>query len=85
MEESSLLSKVFISRNSGVATEHPLSSLAALEVLRSGGNAVDAAVAAGFSLSVTQPQLSGLGGDFFALYYENERRKVHCLNSSGYA
>ena len=80
-----MLSKVFISRNSGVATEHPLSSLAALEVLRSGGNAVDAAVAAGFSLSVTQPQLSGLGGDFFALYYENETRKVHCLNSSGYA
>ena len=80
-----MLSKVFISMNCAVATEHPLSSLAALDALRRGGNAVDAAVAAGFALSVTQPQLSGLGGDFFALYYEKERGKVHCLNSSGYA
>jgi gamma-glutamyltranspeptidase/glutathione hydrolase len=80
-----MLSKVFISRNNAVATEHPLSSLAALDALREGGNAVDAAVAAGFALSVTQPQLSGLGGDFFALYYEKEAGKVHCLNSSGYA
>ena len=80
-----MLSKVFISRNNVVATEHPLSSLAALDVLRSGGNAVDAGIAAGFALSVTQPQTSGLGGDFFALYYEKEGGKVHCLNSSGYA
>lgn len=75
--------KTFISSNCAVATEHPLSSLAAFEVLQKGGNAVDAAVAGSFCLSVVQPQLSGLGGDFFALVYVKREEKVYCINSSG--
>lgn len=77
--------KTFISKNCAVATEHPLSSLAAFEVLERGGNAVDAAVAGSFCLSVVHPQLSGLGGDFFALAYIKREEKVYCINSSGWA
>jgi gamma-glutamyltranspeptidase/glutathione hydrolase len=79
-----LLAKVFISRNASVATEHPLASLAALKVLESGGNAVDATVAASFTLAVVQHHLGGIGGDFFALLHE-EDGNVNCLNGSGWA
>lgn len=78
-------SKVFLAKNGAVATEHPIASMAAIDILRAGGNAVDAAVTASFCLTVTQPHLSGLGGDFFALYYDAKSGKVHCLNSSGWA
>ncbi len=57
----------FMSYGSVVSTEHYLSSLMAVEVLKEGGNAVDAAVVASLSLSVLLPHLGGLGGDFFAL------------------
>jgi gamma-glutamyltranspeptidase/glutathione hydrolase len=77
--------KTFISKNCAVATEHPLSSLAAFEVLEKGGNAVDAAVAGSFCISVVHPQLSGLGGDFFALAYMRREEKVYCINSSGWS
>jgi gamma-glutamyltranspeptidase/glutathione hydrolase len=78
-------SKIFLAKNGAVATEHPLASLAAVDTLRVGGNAVDAAITASSCLAVTQPQLNGLGGDFFALYYHANSGKVHCLNASGWA
>ncbi len=80
-----MLAKVFISRNASVATEHPLASLAAFKVLESGGNAVDATVAASFTLAVVQHHLGGIGGDFFALLHEGEDGSVHGLNASGWA
>ena len=57
----------FMSYGSVVSTEHYLSSLLAAEVMKEGGNAVDASVTASLSLSVLLPHLGGLGGDFFAL------------------
>lgn len=67
------------------ATEHPLASLAAVETVKQGGNAFDAAASASFALGVLDPQLSGLGGDFFALFYSASKDKVYCLNSSGWS
>ena len=70
-------------RNGMVATCHPLASLAGVETLRSGGNVIDAAVAANAVLGVTQPNYCGFGGDLFCLYYEAATRRVHFLNGAG--
>jgi len=75
----------FITLGSLVLSEHPLASVVGAMILRSGGNAVDAAVAVSFSLSVLQPHLSGLGGDYFALIYVRDSNKVYFINGSGYA
>jgi gamma-glutamyltranspeptidase / glutathione hydrolase len=74
-----------VSKKCSIATEHPLASLAGSEVMRAGGNAFDAAVAASFALSVLLPHLNGLGGDFFALFHDGKSGKVRCLNGSGWA
>jgi gamma-glutamyltranspeptidase/glutathione hydrolase len=72
-----------MAREGMIASCHPLASLAGVEVLKSGGNVVDAAVATNGVLAVTQPNYCGLGGDFFCLYYEAESRRVHFLNGAG--
>ncbi|MEN8152128.1 MAG: gamma-glutamyltransferase family protein [Planctomycetota bacterium] len=66
-----------------VATSQPLAAEAALDTLRRGGSAADAAVVAGAMLSVTEPVSTGPGGDAFALVYEAATGKVHALNGSG--
>jgi gamma-glutamyltranspeptidase/glutathione hydrolase len=68
-----------------VATSQPLASAAGLEILRQGGNAVDAAVAAAAVLSVTEPHMTGIGGDMFAIVWLAKEQKLVALNASGRA
>jgi len=74
-----------LARNGMVATSQPLASAAGLRVLRDGGNAVDAAVAAAAVLNVVEPMMCGIGGDLFALYYEAATGDLHGLNATGRA
>ncbi len=66
-----------------VAAGHPLASVAGLRMMQQGGNAVDAAVAAGFVLAVVKHEACGLGGDLFSLVYMKDEGTVRALNASG--
>lgn len=66
-----------------VATSQPLASEAALRVLRSGGNAFDAAVAASAVLSLVEPHMTGVGGDLFAIFWSAGEGALGGLNATG--
>jgi gamma-glutamyltranspeptidase/glutathione hydrolase len=72
-------------RRFAVATDHPLTSLTAMSVLQSGGNAVDAAIAAAAVNVVTKPNRTHLGGDAFALIWHRRSGQVEALNAGGRA
>jgi gamma-glutamyltranspeptidase/glutathione hydrolase len=72
-------------RHAMVATSQPLASQTGIEVLKRGGNAVDAAVAMAAVLNVTEPNMTGIGGDMFAMIYSAKSRKLDALNASGRA
>ncbi len=66
-----------------VATSHPLAAQVGLDVLQSGGNAADAAIAVNAMLSVVEPMNCGPGGDLFAIYWDSRTQKLYGLNASG--
>jgi gamma-glutamyltranspeptidase/glutathione hydrolase len=74
---------VAMGRRGMIATSQPLASSAGLDVLRRGGNAVDAAVTAAAVLSVVEPAMTGVGGDLFAIVHDSRTRRLDGLNASG--
>ena len=71
--------------NGMVATSQPLASSAGLAVLQHGGNAIDAAVTAAAVLSVTEPMMTGIGGDMFAQVWIAKEHRLVAINASGRA
>lgn len=69
--------------NGMAATSQPLSTQAALDVLKQGGSAVDAAIAANAMLGLVEPTGSGMGGDLFAIVWSAKDKKLYGLNASG--
>ncbi len=72
-----------IAQNGMAATSHPLSTQAAIAVLRAGGNAIDAAIAANAMEGVVEPHVNGIGGDIFAIIWDAKTKKLYGLNGSG--
>jgi gamma-glutamyltranspeptidase/glutathione hydrolase len=72
-----------IARHGMAATSHPLATQIALDVLKAGGSAVDAAIAANAALGLMEPTGNGIGGDLFAIVWDAETKKLHGLNASG--
>ncbi len=72
-------------RNGMCATSHPLAASAAIDILRSGGNAMDAAIGSAILLGVCEPQMTGLGGDCFVLFNPPGSDDTKAMNGSGRA
>lgn len=72
-----------IAEHGMVATSHPLATQIGLDVLKQGGNAVDAAIAANAALTLMEPTGNGLGGDFFAIIWDADSQELYGYNGSG--
>lgn len=72
-----------IAQNGMAATSHPLATQVALDILKKGGTAIDAAIAADAVLGVVEPTGCGIGGDLFAIIWSAEKEKLYGLNASG--
>ena len=72
-----------IARNGMAATSQPLATQVALDILKKGGTAIDAAIAADAVLGVMEPTGAGIGGDLFAIVWSAEKGKLYGLNGSG--
>ena len=72
-----------IAQNGMVASSHPLATQIGIEVLKNGGNAIDAAIAVNAALGLMEPTGCGIGGDLFAIVWDPKTKKLHGLNASG--
>jgi gamma-glutamyltranspeptidase / glutathione hydrolase len=74
-----------VCRHGMVCCAQPLASMAGVDMLKAGGNAVDAAIATNAMLSLTEPMMCGPGGDLFAIIWNEKEQKLSALNASGRA
>lgn len=72
-----------IAKNGMAATNHPIASQIAIEILKKGGTAADAAIAANAFLGFADPAMNGIGGDMFAIVWSAKDQKLYGLNASG--
>ena len=72
-----------IAKNGMAATSQPLATQVAIDVMRRGGNAIDAAIAANATLGLMEPTGNGIGGDLFAIVWIQSEQKLYGLNGSG--
>lgn len=72
-----------IAKNGMVATSHPLATQIGLDILKKGGTAIDAAIAANAALGLMEPTGSGVGGDLFAIVWDAKTKQLYGLNASG--